>query len=322
MLLTEQKVKDVQDPLAEDRISEVLSPPESWLKYFWRRFFRHRMAMIGLVTMLILTFLVVATPITARYSPTEQDLRNRFQPPSWEHWMGTDELGRDVWARTLYGGQISLLVGLMAMGVAIFIGAAIGTVSGFLGGWVDVGLMRFTDVFLSMPRLLVLILFSTFLRAGNLVLMEKLGFRPGTYPPVAIIIGIFAWMGVARLVRASTLELRKREFVDAAYALGVSRSRIILRHVLPNVASPIIVAATLGLAGAIISESGLSYLGFGVQLPTPTWGNMLRNSQTQLTIAPWTAIFPGMMIFISVIAINYIGDGLRDALDPRHVQKR
>ncbi len=302
--------------------AEGLGPPRTFQQYLWRRFFRHRMALVGLLTMTVLLILVVGAPITGRYSPTDQDLRNRFQPPSWEHWMGTDELGRDMWARTLYGGQVSLLVGLMAMSVAIMLGSAIGVISGYYGGWVDALLMRVTDLFLSMPRLLVLILLSTLLRAGDLELLEAIGFKPGTYPPIAVVIGLFAWMGVARLVRASTLELRQREFIDAAQALGSSNLRTMTRHILPNVVSPIIVAATLGLAGAMISESGLSYLGFGVQLPTPTWGNMLRNSQSQLTIAPWTAIFPGLMIFISVIAINYIGDGLRDALDPRHVQQR
>lgn len=301
--------------------AEAAGPAQSLSQFFWRRFLRHRMALIGLVIMAVLTFLVAAAPITGRYSPTDQNLRNRFQAPSWEHWMGTDELGRDMWARTLYGGRVSLIVGLMAMGVAVVIGSAVGAISGYYGGFVDSVLMRITDLFLSLPRLLVLILFSTLLRAGNLKFMETLGFKPGTYPPVALIIGLFAWMGVARLVRAATLELRKREFIDAARAQGSSDVRTLLRHILPNVASPIIVAATLGLAGAIISESGLSYLGFGVQLPTPTWGNMLRNAQSQLTIAPWTAIYPGLMIFISVIAINYIGDGLRDALDPRHVQQ-
>lgn len=302
--------------------AESLAPPQSLTQFFWRRFFRHRMALIGLCVMALVVFLVTAAPLVRRYSPTDQNLRNRLQPPSWEHWMGTDELGRDIWSRILYGGQISLAVGLMAMSVAIILGSAIGLISGFYGGWIDGILMRITDIFLSMPRLMVLIMFSTLLRTGALPIFEKLGFRPGTYPPIAIIIGLFAWMGVARLVRAATLDIRTREFIDAARSLGVSDLRTMLRHILPNVASPIIVAATLGLAGAIISESGLSYLGFGVQLPTPTWGNMLRNAQTQITLAPWATFFPGLMIFLSVIAINYIGDGMRDALDPRHVQQR
>lgn len=283
-----------------------------WL-FFARRFVRHRMAVVGAVMVLVITGLIAAAPLTARYVPTDINLRARFQPPSWEHWMGTDELGRDMWARVIYGGRISLTVGLLAMGIAVALGAAIGLAAGFYGGWVDNILMRLTDVFLSLPRLLVLILLTTYLRAADIP-----GLQPGTFGPIAFVIGLLSWMSVARLVRASTLEMKERDFIAATRALGGSDWRIMLVHILPNVASPIIVAATLGLAGAIISESGLSYLGFGVQPPTPTWGNMLRNAQSQMLIAPWTAIFPGLMIFLVVIAINYLGDGLRDALDPRH----
>lgn len=288
----------------------------SLARSIWRRFRRHKMALVGATLMLLIVVIVAAAPITARYSPTKQDLRNRLKPPTAQHWLGTDELGRDVWSRIVYGGRISLTVGLLAMGVAIIIGTVIGLVSGFYGGAIDNVLMRFTEVFLTFPRLFVLILLTTFLRAANLP-----GMRPGTFAPIAFVIGILAWMTVARLVRATTLELRNREFVTAAIGVGASNTRIMFQHILPNVASPIIVAATLGLAGAIISESGLSYLGFGVQPPTPTWGNLLRNAQSQMTIAPWTAIFPGLAIFIVVLAVNFLGEGLRDALDPRHVQK-
>lgn len=288
----------------------------SLLGSIWRRFRRHRMAMIGAGLMLIIVFIVAAAPLTARYSPTKQDLRHRLQAPTAQHWLGTDELGRDVWARIVYGGRISLTVGLLAMAVAITLGTIIGLAAGFYGGAVDNVLMRLTEVFLTFPRLFVLILLTTFLRAANLP-----GMRPGSFAPIAFVIGILAWMTVARLVRATTLELRNREFVTAAIGVGASNLRIMFQHILPNVASPIIVAATLGLAGAIISESGLSYLGFGVQPPTPTWGNLLRNAQSQMTIAPWTAIFPGLAIFIVVLAVNFLGEGLRDALDPRHVEK-
>lgn len=297
--------------------AETLPPAQSLFRFFLRRFVRHRMALLGALTMALLVFLIAAAPLTARYDPLKQDLRHRFQPPSWEHWMGTDELGRDMWARTLYGGRISLTVGLLAMAVAITIGSIFGISAGYYGRWVDTVLMRITDVFLALPRLFVLILLTTFLRAADIP-----GIEPGSFWPIAVVIGIMAWMTVARLVRASTLELRERDFVAAARSLGESDARIMAQHIFPNVISPIIVSATLGLAGAIISESGLSFLGFGVQLPTPTWGNMLSGAQSQLLIAPWTAIFPGLMIFIVVIAINYIGDGLRDALDPRHVMKR
>ena len=282
----------------------------------WRRFRRHRLAMIGGIILTVVIFVVAAAPLTARYSPTDQNLRNRLQPPSAEHWLGTDELGRDVWSRIVYGGRISLSVGLLAMAIAITVGTLVGLTAGFYGGVVDNVLMRITEVFLTFPRLFVLILLTTFLRAANLP-----GMQPGSFAPIAFVIGILAWMTVARLVRATTLELRNREFVTAATSVGASSWRIASQHILPNVASPIIVAATLGLAGAIIAESGLSYLGFGVQPPTPTWGNLLRNAQSQMTIAPWTAIYPGLAIFIVVLAVNFLGEGLRDALDPRHVQK-
>jgi peptide/nickel transport system permease protein len=288
---------------------------ESLGRFYLRRFMKHRMALFGALVMLILVLIISAAPITGRYSPNKQDLRNRFQPPSIAHWMGTDDLGRDVWSRVLYGGRISLSVGLMAMAIVIFMGTLVGVISGFYAGAVDSVLSRITEIFMSIPRLFILIALGMFLRSLDLPWL-----KPGSFTPIALVIGLLSWMSVARLVRASTLELREREYVQAARALGASDARILLIHILPHVASPVIVAATLGLSAAIIAESGLSYLGFGVQLPTPTWGNMLSNTQNQMTTAPWTAIFPGLMIFIVVISINYLGDGLRDALDPRHVQ--
>ncbi len=281
-----------------------------------RRFLKHRMALLGSIILVFMVILIVGAPLFTRFEPTDQNLRNRFQPPSAQHWMGTDDLGRDMWTRILYGGRISLSVGLLAIGVAITVGTIIGLISGYYGGLIDSVLMRITEIFMSIPRLFVLIVMTTFLRKLDLPWI-----RPGSFWPIALVIGSLAWMGVARLVRGSTLEMREQEFVTAARMVGARNRRILFRHILPNVSSPIIVSATLGLAGAIISESGLSYLGFGVQLPTPTWGNMLSNTQNQMTTAPWTAIFPGLMIFISVIAINYLGDGLRDALDPYHVEK-
>jgi len=264
--------------------------------------------------MVLITLAVVAAPLISRYSQFEQDLDNRFARPSAEHWMGTDDLGRDMWARVLYGGRISLTVGLLSMLVTITFGTLVGLAAGFYGGWVDSALMRMTEIFMSIPRLFILLVLGMFLRSLNLPWV-----KPGSFAPIAVVIGALSWMGLARLVRAATLELREREFVQASRALGGSSTRLLFVHILPNIASPIIVSATLGLSGAILTESGLSYLGFGVQLPTPTWGNMLSNTQNQMTFAPWTAIFPGMMIFIVSIAINYLGDGLRDALDPRHV---
>lgn len=298
-------------PLAIPRKKTVRE--ESLLLFFWLRFRKHKMALAGGLIMLIMTLMVAFAPLISPYDPLKQDLRNRLKPPSAQNWFGTDDLGRDMFTRTLYGGRISLTVGLLAMAVSIMLGSLIGLVSGYYGGWVDSLLMRITEIFLSIPRLFVLIAMGMFLRTLDLPMLKA-----GSFLPISIVIGALSWMGTARLVRASTLELREREFVQASRALGGSDARTLFLHILPNVASPIIVSATLGLAGAIISESGLSYLGFGVQLPTPTWGNMLSNTQNQMTTAPWTAIFPGMMIFIVVVAINYLGDGLRDALDPRH----
>jgi peptide/nickel transport system permease protein len=287
---------------------------ESLLTFFWRRFRKHKMALLGTIITLVIVLMTIFAPLLTTYDPFKQNLRARFQPPSAEHWMGTDDLGRDMWTRVLYGGRISLSVGLLSIAISILVGALIGLVSGYYGGWTDSILMRITEIFMTIPRLFVLIAMGMFLRSLDLPNLQA-----GSFFPIAFIIGILSWTGTARLVRASTLELREREFVQASRALGADDSRTLLQHILPNVASPIIVSSTLGLAGAIISESGLSYLGFGVQLPTPTWGNMLSNTQNQMTTAPWTAIFPGMMIFIIVIAINYLGDGLRDALDPRHI---
>lgn len=285
-------------------------------RVFLHQFLKHRMAVVGAIVMLVILVLVAGAPLFTNYTPFKQDLRNRFSPPSAEHWMGTDDLGRDLWTRVLYGGRISLSVGLLSMAVAVVIGTIIGLVSGYFGSWLDAVFSRLTEIFLSVPRLFVLLVLTTFLRQADIP-----GVQAGSFWPIALVIGALAWMSVARLVRGTTLAMREREFVQAARMIGATDTRILFRHILPNISSPIIVAATLGLAGAIITESGLSYLGFGVQLPTPTWGNMLSNTQSQMLTAPWTAIFPGMMIFIVVIAINYLGDGLRDALDPHHVEK-
>lgn len=288
----------------------------SLLAVTFRRFLKHRMALVGMVILTVFILLVAGAPLFSSGDPFAQDLRNRLQPPSAGYWMGTDDLGRDMWTRMLYGGRISLSVGLLSMVVSIVVGAMIGLASGYYGGWTDSILSRITEIFLSIPRLFVLIAMGMLLRS-----MEIPFLKAGSFTPIALVIGVLSWMGVARLVRGTTLELREREFVQAARAIGATNSQIMFRHILPNIFSPIIVSATLGLAGAIISESGLSYLGFGVQLPTPTWGNMLSNTQNQITTAPWTVVFPGIAIFLVVIAINYIGDGLRDALDPRHFTK-
>ncbi len=287
--------------------------PTSMSAMIWRRFIRHRLAVLGLVVLIILVLSSAFAPLITSHDPYKSSFRTRYQAPSLAFPMGTDDLGRDMLTRILYGGRISLSVGLLAIIIAIFIGTTVGAVSGFYGGPIDNILMRLVDVMLSMPRLFMLIVITMLLRSVNSPALQFLG----GVPIIVVVIGILAWMGVARLVRASFLSLKEKEFVEAARSAGASNGRIILRHILPNSMTPIIVAATLGLAGAIISESGLSFLGLGVQIPTPTWGNMLTNAQDEMLKGhSWMAIFPGLMIFITVIAMNFVGDGLRDALDP------
>lgn len=288
---------------------------ETMLSLAWRRFRRHRPALLGSTAILVMLLASAFAPFLSPYDALKTNLSERFEPPSAVHPFGTDELGRDLLTRLLYGGRISLSIGVSAVALAVIIGTVIGALAGFYGGRVDNLLMRFADAMLSFPTLFLLILFTILLRSVDIP-----GLSGGGPVPIIIVIAVLSWMTVARLVRASFLSLKQKEFVEAARMAGARNARIMLRHILPNAVSPIIVAATLRVASAIITESGLSYLGFGVQPPTPTWGNMLKNAQAQMTYAPWTAIFPGLMIFIAVIAINYIGDGLRDALDPHHVE--
>ena len=274
-----------------------------------RRFFKHKLAAIAI---LVITFLIIASSLAflSPYSPTDQEPANNFQKPSTQHWFGTDELGRDVFTRILYGGRVSLAVGLVSTFFAILLGVIVGALSGYFGGLTDSALMRTTDAFLTFPTIFVLILLSAFIREQNVPWMQN------SILVVIVIIAALSWMWTARLVRGLFLVLREKEFVSATRALGGSDFRIIFRHILPNCIGPIMVSATLQMAFAIITEAGLSYLGFGVQPPTPTWGSILATAQNQVFRAPWIAAFPGMMIFITVMAINYIGDGLRDAFDP------
>jgi len=270
-----------------------------------RRFGANWLAVASLAVLLLVVALVLVGPALSPYSPEHTNLDLRYEPPSLAHVMGTDSLGRDLLTRIMYGGRISLTVGVLAMTVAITLGILVGGLAGFYGGVADGVLMRFVDMMLSFPRLFLLILFSVFFG--------------GTFATVVLLLGALSWMSVSRLIRASFLSLKERPFVEAARALGVPDRMILLRHLLPNSLAPIIVAATLGIATAIIAESTLSFLGLGIQPPTPSWGNMLKDAQTDMVVAPWTAVFPGLAIFVTVVAINFIGDGLRDALDPQHV---
>ncbi|HSR33875.1 MAG TPA: oligopeptide ABC transporter permease [Anaerolineae bacterium] len=303
-----------QEAVASFDAGQMYREEQTMAQMVWRAYRRHKPAMVGTIIVLILALAAVFAPLLTPYDPEKTDLDHMLQPPSASHPMGTDELGRDLLTRILYGGRVSLSIGVMAMALAVLVGATIGGLSGFYGGWIDNILMRFTDMMLSFPQLFILIILAIALRDIPIEALRGTAFA--SVFSIVLVIAVLAWMQVARLVRASFLSLKEKEFTEASRCIGASNSRIMLRHLLPNAMSPIIVAATFRVATSIITESGLSYLGFGVQPPTPTWGNMLKNAQELMTRAPWTAIFPGLMIFVTVIAINFIGDGLRDALDP------
>ena len=290
-----------------------------------RQFLRHKMAVFGMLMMAVIVSGVVFVDRLSPYDPETPDLSNMLSPPSLTHPLGTDELGRDMLTRTLYGGRVSLIVGVFAMLVAVTLGTLVGAVAGYFGGTVDNMLMRFTDFALAFPRIFVLILFAIiFMRPAfsdnPLVVFVFNSLYQMPVLRVVFVIGILGWMDVARLVRGSFLEIRNLEYVESARVLGAGTPRIMIRHILPNALGPIIVAASLGVADAIISESGLSFLGLGIQPPTATWGNMLKNALDQIFAAPWTAVVPGFMIFLTVLSINSIGDGLRDAFDPRKIK--
>jgi peptide/nickel transport system permease protein len=293
-----------------------LTQAESVRSLIWRRFRRHPGAIMGCIVLGCIILSIALAGISP-YDPEKSDITSRYQPPSVAHPMGTDALGRDLMTRVLFGGRISLTVGLSVMVITLVIGVPVGAVAGYFGGRVDNILMRITDAALSLPSLLVLILLSAILREVDAPFLKS-----NPVLTIASVIGLLAWMFTARLVRASYLAIREMDYVTATRALGASNLRIIARHIFPNAIGPVIVESTLEVAYAILEESGLSYLGFGIQPPTPSWGNLLSNAQEYLVKYPWLAIFPGIMIFLSVISINYIGDGLRDAFDPYKVLKK
>jgi len=268
------------------------------------------------VILLAMVVAVLAGPLAWRYPINEIDFKAKLKSPSWSHPLGTDDLGQDLLARMLYGGRISLAVGIAAMLIAISIGTAIGATSGYLGGAIDHTLMRITDMFLSLPGLPLLLLIVYLFRDA---LRKTLGPEVGVFILIVAVIGGLRWMPVARLVRAQFLSLREKEFVESARSLGASPLRQVVRHVLPNSMGPVIVAGTIDVAAAIIAESTLSFLGLGFPPDIPTWGRILFDAKDNLDFAPHWALFPGTAIFLTVLSINYIGDGLRDALDPRKV---
>lgn len=282
------------------------------------RFVRHRMALTGSIILLsIIAFVTLGTLFYSEQDANFNDTRRRLEAPSREHLFGTDTIGRDILARSIYGGQISLLIGITAVIVSVSVGTTIGVLSGFFGGVIDMLLMRLTEAMLSIPSLLLLLVMAKYF-AGRIPQQELLGRSfSGSVIVIIVIIGLTSWMLLSRLIRANVLSLREAEFVTAARALGATNGRIIFQHILPNTVAPIIVAATLGVAAAILSEAYVSFLGMGVQPPTATWGNMLEGSRQYIDNAPWLWFFPGMLILLTVMSINFVGDGLRDALDPR-----
>lgn len=269
----------------------------------WRSLRRHRLAVVSLVVVAVMVAACAAAPLLAGYRFDAIDLTAIRRPPAWRHWMGTDDLGRDLFARILYGGRISILIGLLAAFVSTGLGSLVGVVAGYYGRWTDGVLMRITDVAYSIPALPLLIVLASFTEAAA--------------PSMALVIGLLSWMTTARVVRGEVLSIKQMPWVEAARGLGASHARIITRHVLPNALGPIVVSGTLAVGNAILVESSLSFLGLGVQPPTPTWGNMLMEAQATMATEPWLAVFPGVAILLVVLAVNFIGDGMRDALDPR-----
>lgn len=266
-------------------------------------FFSNPLALAGTLITGVLCLLALAAPIISPYDPQAIDTWHILEPPSWEHWCGTDSLGRDCFSRLLYGIRISLLVGFVAVGIATVIGTLLGAVAGYYGRWIDTLIMRLVDIMLCFPAIFLIMAVIAFL-------------EPSIWNIMAII-GLTGWMGVARLVRAEFLSLKERDFVMAAKLAGVSDTGILFSHILPNAIAPILVSATLGIGGAILTESALSFLGIGVQAPDPSWGNMLTEGKDNLEIAWWLSVFPGLAILITVSGYNLLGEGLREALDPR-----
>jgi len=288
----------------------------------WRRFRHHRMAMAGAVMLILLILYCFggALFVSEDYANLT-DTKQRLQAPSREHPFGTDTVGRDILARTIYGGQISMLIGLSAAAIEVVVGVLVGALAGYYGGIIDSFLMRFTEAMFTIPQLFLLLVMAKFF-ANKFPAIHILGRTlSGSVVVIVLIIGITSWMYLARIVRADFLSLKEREFVTAAHTVGTRSLSIIFRHILPNTAAPIIVAATLGVANAILSEAYISFLGLGVQPPTATWGNMLDRAYNYVSTAPWMWVFPGLLIVLVVLSINFLGDGLRDALDPTTVTK-
>jgi peptide/nickel transport system permease protein len=297
---------------------ELDTPPLSLGQLTWRRFRRHRMALLGGIVIIVLfLYAFVGSLFTSEKFANFNDTSLRMQPPSASHLFGTDAIGRDILARTIYGGQISLIIGLFAVMIETFFGILVGALAGYYGGVLDSILMRITEAMLNIPEIFLLIVMAKFF-SGRIPDLEIMGRTfSGSVVVIVVIIGATSWMYLARIVRAEFLSLKENDFVLAARATGTSNTGIIFRHILPNSIAPIVVTATLGVANAILAEAYISFLGLGVQPPTATWGNMLDGANNYLDTAPWLWFFPGLLILLTVLSINFLGDGLRDALDPR-----
>ena len=272
-------------------------------KLVWKRFSTNRLALTGGIIVLILFVIAVTAPLISPYNPDDIDRTHILEPPGFHHLLGTDDLGRDVLSRMIYGSRISLAVGFVAIGIATLIGMILGALAGYYSGWFDRIIMRFIDIMLSIPTFFLILAVIAFIGPSIWNIM--------------VVIGLTAWMGIARLVRAEFLSLKEREFVLAARAVGANDFRIIFRHMMINSMSPVFVSAVLGIAGAVLVESALSFLGIGVQPPTPSWGNILTLGKDNIEIAWWLSLYPGLAILITVLSYNLLGEGLRDALDPR-----
>lgn len=273
------------------------------MKGFWRALRKNRLALVGGAIVLVLAIMAVAAPILSPHDPNKPDVKRILDPPSARHWLGTDQIGRDVLSRMLYGARVSLAVGFVSVGIATAIGIALGAAAGYHGGAVDAGVMRLVDLMLVFPRFFLLLAVLAFLKPSIWTIMA--------------VIGLTGWMGVARLVRAEFLALKEREFVVWSQSIGASALRIIWRHILPNAMAPVLVAMTLGIPAAILTESGLSFLGLGVRPPYATWGNILNEGKEVIELAWWLSVYPGLAILVTVLSYNLLGEGIRDALDPR-----
>lgn len=291
--------------LEKKKTVEISVERQSVWKDIWKELKKNKVAMVSVVLLAILIIAVLLAPLSP-YDPYKLDASQKLQGISSSHWFGTDEYGRDYFTRTLYGGRVSLLVGFMSMIMTVLIGTSLGVFSGYVGGKVDMFLMSFTDIFLALPSMLLMVILNTFLKPG--------------LPTLIVVLSLFSWASVARITRAETMSLKERDFVVATQNLGASNFRVIIKHIIPNILGPVIVAASLSVANAILMESSLSFLGLGVQIPRASWGSMLQGAQAHILDYPLLAVYPGVMILITVLSFNLLGDILRNALEPKIVE--